>query len=212
MAGSNGTRDEDVMSRRDAIIGALALAAGALVASKPDTAQAANYEQLAVGSNLFGTLWTAINRTSNGAISGTFHSSATLNYITPISNADVALNGTVWEGAVASSAGVLGRGTITGQYGVVATHDTAAGTALKVSGRASFSRSGKSTVTKGHSTRTVTIASGVGTGSMILVTLQGSGGTGVYLKYAKRMSATTFKVALSKAATATVTFAWMIVD
>jgi hypothetical protein len=207
----NGAPGVNVISRRDAIVGALALAAGALVASKPDAAQAANYEQLAVGSNLFGTLPTAINRTSNAAISGVFHSSATLNYVMPITNADIALNGTVWEGAVAGSAGVLGRGTMTGQYGVVATHDTAAGTALKVEGRATFSRSGRVTITKTHGGCTVTVASGISATTLILATLQGSAGTGVYLVYAKYASPTTFTIKLNKAATSTVQIAWFII-
>jgi hypothetical protein len=111
----------------------------------------------------------------------------------------------------AGSAGVHGHTEAAGHYGVLARH-TASGTALRVEGKAGFSRSGKAAVARGHSTQTVTVASGVGTGSMILVTLQGSAGSGVVLRYAKRLSATTFQVALNKAATTTVTFAWMIVD
>jgi hypothetical protein len=207
----NGAPGGNIISRRDAIVGALALAAGALIASKPDAAQAANYEQLAVGSNLFGTLPTAINRTSNGAVSGTFHSSATLNYVAPITNADIALNGTVWEGAVGGSAGVLGRGTLAGQYGVIAAHDLAQGTALKVEGRAAFSRSGKATITKTHSGCTVTVGSGISANTLILATLQGSAGTGVYLLYAKYASPTTFTIKLNRAATSTAQIAWFII-
>ena len=95
---------------------------------------------------------------------------------------------------------------------MVATHDTAAGAALKVSGRAAFSRSGKASIGKGHSGCTVTVPSGVEVGSMILATLQGSAGTGVYLCYAKYASPTTFTLKLNKAAAATAKIAWMIIN
>jgi selenophosphate synthase len=96
--------------------------------------------------------------------------------------------------------------------GGTAVRASSSGIGLDVSGKIKLSRSGKATVAKKHSTLTVTVPSGIDTTSMVLVTLQGSGGSGVYLKYAKRMTATTFKVALNKKATAAVTFAWMILD
>jgi hypothetical protein len=92
-----------------------------------------------------------------------------------------------------------------------AQHYQAAGTALKVIGRVSLSRSGKATITKGHSGCTVTVASGVDANSLIVATLQGSAGTGVYLLYAKRASATTFTIKLNKTATATVSVAWFLI-
>jgi hypothetical protein len=150
-------------------------------------------------------------RTSNGTISGNAYSTASLNYIAPITNADVAVQGTVWDHAPVGSAGVSGRGTLAGHNGVVATHDLGTGTALKVVGRTAFSRSGKATVGHGHTVQVVTVPSGIDTTSLILATLQGDAGSGVYLRYARRESATTFRIKLNKAAAANVTVAWFIV-
>ena len=95
---------------------------------------------------------------------------------------------------------------------MLARHLAADGTALRVEGRATFSRSGRASVSKRHSTRTVTVASGgIASDALILVTLQASAGGGVYVRYARRTSATTFQVVLNKAATtSTATFAWII--
>jgi hypothetical protein len=86
------------------------------------------------------------------------------------------------------------------------------GTALQVQGVATFSRSGSGSIAKGHSTTTVAGLTNIGTNALILVTLQGSPGSGVYLKYAKRLASTKFQVVLNKAATAKVYFAWMILN
>jgi hypothetical protein len=82
---------------------------------------------------------------------------------------------------------------------------------LRVDGKVSLSRSGVATISKGHSGCTGTVASGLDPTPRIFATLQGSAGGGVYLRYAKRASATTFSIKLNKAATTTVSIAWFII-
>ena len=81
--------------------------------------------------------------------------------------------------------------------------------ALKVQGKATFSRSGRSYVTAAHSTRVVTLA-GVTTSSLVIVTLQ-TYRSGVYVAAAVP-AAGKFTVYLSKAVTATTYFAYFILN
>jgi hypothetical protein len=198
-----------VISRRDAIIGALALAAGTLIAAKPQTALADNGEPMTVGCYLFSTIPTSVTRTSDGTPSGTYYTMGELNGT--VFEASVGVFGGTYQDAVAGSTGVHGYAASRDQFGVVARNSDLNGTAIKVEGRAAFSRSGKAKITKGHSSCTVPVISGVDTGSLILATLQGSAGSGVHLLYAKRSSSLTFTIKLSKAATSTVSIAWFIV-
>lgn len=199
-----------VISRRDAIVGALALAAGTLIASKPDAAFAADGDTMRVGTDMVSTVATSITRRDPAILFGINDLSyAFLNH--SFGDPQVGVYGGVSDVAAVESVGVLGLASSTGQFAVQAEHVNG-GTALKVIGKAEFQRSGRSSVSKGKSTKTVTGLSGVATTSMILVTLQGSGGSGVYLKYAARVSSTSFKVVLSRACTSSVKFAWMIVD
>jgi hypothetical protein len=57
-----------VMSRRDAIVGALALAAGTLIARRPDVAAAADGQYVLVGGSYSAANETFIMRTFDGAI------------------------------------------------------------------------------------------------------------------------------------------------
>jgi hypothetical protein len=123
-----------------------------------------------------------------------------------------ALEGEVYASAGAAAAGVRGSAVAAGQFAVLADCAAPGGTALRVNGVASFSRSGRGSISHGHAGTTVTVPSGVATGALILVTLQGSAGSGVYLRYAKRTTATTFQVVLNKTATSKVSFAWMILN
>jgi hypothetical protein len=209
-----GTRDDEsaVMSRRHAIVGALALAAGTLIASTPDVALATNGEPITAGHSFFASAENAFRLTSDGTIAGDELSYAVINRGGTTGVAIRSFGGTVFSAAPVGSSGVLGEAWYAQHLGVMAVNHSPWGTALRVEGRASFQRSGKAAIGKKHSTAVVTVASGIDTNSLILVTLQGSGGSGVYLKYAKRMTATTFKVALNKKATSAVAFAWMIVD
>ena len=213
MAGSKESEAASpaVISRRDAIVGALAVATGTLVASKPDVAQAASGDTMYVGTDMVSTTITSVTRQTTDPVPDDL-SYAFLNH--NWGDQEVGLYGGVTALGAAGSTGVYGLASLKGQYGVQA-ENVDGGTALKVLGKTQFQRSGKSTVTKGHSTRTVTVPvwrGGVGTGSMIHVTLQGSGGAGVYLRYASRLSSSTFHVVLNKAATKTVSFAWFITD
>jgi len=200
-----------VMSRREAIIGALALAAGTLIAAKPEAAHAANGQSVTTGGIFYTSAETIVYLTSNATDTGNMVSGAMLNRNGFMGGPNQAVAGSVYSSAPAGSAGVWGKAWGSAQIGVQAANSVAGATALKVEGKVELSRSGRATVSKRHSTRTVTVASGIDAAALILVTLQSSPGSGVYLKYAKRTSATTFKVYLNKAATSTVTFAWMIV-
>jgi hypothetical protein len=197
-----------VISRRDAIIGALALAAGALVATKPKPAAAANGSAVTVGMIHAGTAPTVFWCTTTGNIGPTYSQAMIAG--PNLSGQHRGLDGEVYALAGNAAVGVQGSASALGQYGIVANHSVAGGTALQVNGKAVFSRSGTATISKGSSYKTVTGLAGIGNGAFVLATLQGSPGTGVYLKYAKRMSPTSIKVVLNKAATSAVTFAWFI--
>ena len=206
-----GTAGGTVLSRRDAIVGALALAAGALIASKPEVAAANSGDAIVAGTINLSAGTTYLWRTSNGFLNPVY-SEVELGGATDNVGAHRAVSGHVNALAGTAATGVRGSADAAGQFGVIGENTAPGGTALRVNGRASFSRSGRHSIPKGQSAHTVTGVADIATNSMILVTLQGSGGTGVYLKYAARVSATSFKVVLSKACTSAVTFAWMILD
>jgi hypothetical protein len=86
------------------------------------------------------------------------------------------------------------------------------GTGLKVTGRASFQRSGLATIPAGSGSVLVTVAGGVTWNSKILVTPQNSPGSGVFVQYATRATATSFRIQLNKAAAAACKLAWFVVD
>jgi hypothetical protein len=109
-----------------------------------------------------------------------------------------------------STAGIGARGASTTGTGVSA--ESTSGTALGVIGKASFSRSGKVSLARRKSSIVVPVASGVSTSAMILVTLQGDAGSGVYVKYARRWSATSIKIQLNKKSIKASSIAWMILD
>ena len=88
----------------------------------------------------------------------------------------------------------------------------AAGTALKVDGRAVFSRSGRANVLAGQSTKVV---NGVPltSSSLVLATIQGSGAAGVYVKSVSISVANSwFTIRLSKAVAANTPVAWFVVN
>ena len=205
MGDTEGSRTAGaVVSRRDAIMGALALAAGTLIASKPDVALAADGSTMYVGTDMASTSPTSITRRSPGAVDLSY---VFLNH--NLGDQQIGVYGAATDASAAGSTGVYGLAGIAAGYGVQA-ENTGGGTALRVLGKAEFQTSGRSSVSKGKSSRTVTGLVGINATSMILVTLQGDAGSGVVLRYASRVSSTSFKVVLNKAATKKVTFAWFI--
>lgn len=207
------------LSRRDAIMAALAMAAGTLVASKPEVALADSGSPILMAMDNECTGQTQIIR--NAPQGGPALSVAALNY-SGQSDAQFALFGAVSSSANASSAGVCGLSSLPQQAGVwgqsvvldgVGVKATAPdGTALLVDGPVKFSRSGRGSISAGHSTATVTVSKDLATNVLVLATLQGSAGSGVYLRYAKRTGTRTFQVVLNKSATTKVYFAWMLLN
>lgn len=210
MAEGARTAVPSVLSRRDAIVGGLALAAGALIAGRPDEALAANGDAAQVGELNPGLSPTFFLHTDNGSILSPERSWALL--AGDNNDVEYGVEGHVFAHSSGAGVGVHGQAETVSQYGVLAENTASGGIALKVNGPARFSRSGKATISKGHSSKTVSGLSAISTSSLILVTLQGSAGSGVYLRYAKRASSSSFTVYLSKAATASVSFAWLILD
>lgn len=96
--------------------------------------------------------------------------------------------------------------------GTVAFQAPAAGaTALAVTGAVTFDRSGKAKVAKGKTSVKVTVPGGIAKTASVLCTAQNSGGSGVYVRYAKRVSATQFQIVLNKKTTSAMTVAWMVI-
>jgi hypothetical protein len=119
-----------------------------------------------------------------------------------------------------SSAGVFGksiagyavRGLSTTGIGVFGEASGPTGTALRVQGKAVFSRSGKATVQAGQST---VLVSGVTitAASLILATIQGVGETGLYVKSVSLSVANSrFTIRLSKAVAGNTLVGWFIVN
>ena len=205
-----GTAGGTVLSRRDAIVGALALAAGALIAQKPEPALAANGSTVMVGLPHTGNLPTVLWHTVSGNI-GPVLSQAL--FAGQYNEVEYGVEGEVTTNSSGQGTGVRGLAGTVLQTGVLAQNTAVGGTALRVVGAASFSRSGINTIAKGTTFRTVSGLSGIGPAAKVLATLQGSAGTGVYILYAERRSTTQIRVHLNKAATTTTArFAWIILD
>jgi hypothetical protein len=199
-----------VISRRDAIVGGLALAAGALIATRPEEAVAANGAAVSVGGIQTGNLPTVLWHTVSGN-AGPVYSQALLAGVN-VNGVEYGVEGEVTANSPGVGAGVRGLAATVPQVGVLAENTAAGGIALKVNGLAQFSRSGKATISKGKSSHTVSGLTNISTSSMILVTLQGSAGSGRYVRYAKRVSSGSFTVYLNAASKYDVSFAWMILN
>jgi len=193
-------------------MGALALAAGSLISTRPDRALAANGDPVLAGGSTYAAGGTTLYLNNPGTPLGVEWAQAMINRNGTLGSPVAAFGGVAMPAAPTGSTGVWGFAWEAPHYGVHAEHYRAAGTALRVDGRAHFSRSGKATIAKGTAHKHVTVASGIGTGAMILVTLQGSAGTGRYVRYAKRASTTSFEVWLNTTSAYNVQFAWLIID
>jgi len=112
-------------------------------------------------------------------------------------------------GTSASGNGVHGVSGPAGP-GVLA-ENTAGGTALKVSGKAAFSRSGVLTVAAGKASTTKTGVA-LTSASLVLATLQ-QDRAGVWVRsVVPKVSTHSFTVHLSKAVSARTTVAWFVVN
>jgi hypothetical protein len=220
--------DPKLMDRRGMLTAAAAAAAGLIgtmvmpAAAMAATGDAVTAGNVATGSTTAPGLW---GRSTSGGV-GVIGESTLYDGVQGFSSG-VGASG-VWGRSDASGgAGVTGdgpgyglhgrstaglgvRGASTTGTGVSA--ESTSGAALSVVGKATFSRSGKATLARKKSSIIVPVASGVSTTAMILVTLQGEAGSGVYVKYAKRYSATTIKIQLNKKSTKASSIAWMILD
>ncbi len=114
--------------------------------------------------------------------------------------------------------GVTGDGAVKGVHGRttvgIGVHgESATGTALLVSGKAQFSRSGLTPFPKKKNSIIVTVPGGLTTGfSKIFATMQGSPGDGVYIAYAAKNTTSTIKIRLNKKSTKASNVAWWVID
>jgi hypothetical protein len=116
------------------------------------------------------------------------------------------------DGAVVSPSGIGVRGVATTGVGVHGQANSAAGTGLKVTGKAVFSRSGKATVQAGQSTVMVSSVT-ITAASLVLATIQGVGESGLYVKSVSvSVSNSRFTIRLSKAVAANTLVGWFIVN
>lgn len=168
------------------------------------------------GSSTSGTGVTG-SSTSGVGVNGTSNSNTAVN---GTSTGGTAVNGTSTSGAGVrgtshSATGVAGTsvtsngvsGTSTSGTGVYAKSTT--GSALWVTGKVHFSRSGSSSVSAGHWSKSVSV-SGMTSSSLVLVTLQ-SNYSGVYVQSAVPASGK-FTVHLGKKAPHTTHFAWFVIN
>jgi len=113
------------------------------------------------------------------------------------------------HGRVQGGQGV--RGEATTGVGIYATATT--GTALQVSGKASFSRSGRATIASGHSYVDVTVAGGLAGTPLCFANLQTfRSGISVAAVRPNYPSAGKLRIYLSKAVTASTYVAWIVTN
>jgi hypothetical protein len=111
-----------------------------------------------------------------------------------------------------SSTGIGVRGRTNAGIGVYAQATGATGTALRVSGKAVFNRSGKAKVLAGNLSVQVTSVT-LTSSSLVLATIQGAGAAGVYVRnVALNVGSSSFTIRLSQAVAADTNVAWFIVN
>jgi hypothetical protein len=120
-------------------------------------------------------------------------------------------DGVKGETGALNKSGVYAVHNGTGGYAVLAR--SAASTALRVEGSASFTRSGIATIPKNKASISILVPGVPLTGtSKFVVTLQKPAGSGVYVQYAIKSGASTFKVYLNKKSSKSSAVAWMVLD
>lgn len=192
----------DKMSRRDLIMKGAVVAAGAAAAAlTPQVAAASDGEAVTVGQLKYSTS-SAATQIATGN--------------TPDNLPLVRIVDQSWGDGVPRA--LMAR-TNTGravdawaQNGTAVKAEAVSGTAVDVRGKVRMNRSGFGYISAGKSYVDMAPTGGVTSSSKILVTLQGSAGTGVYLRFAKIISTSKFRVYLNKAATVKVKFAWMVLE
>ena len=171
-------------SRRAVIAAGLGSLAALVAASlgRPQSAAAANGDAITLGGTFTGTTQTSLTNTGSGAgfyaagndygLVGYTHSTSA-NYQGVLGSAQASTGGAVGVAGTAyndSGTGVWGLADAAGATGVWAASN--AGTALKVTGKARFSRSGRASVAANKTYADVTVPGGLGSGANVLATLQ----------------------------------------
>ncbi|HEY5474722.1 MAG TPA: hypothetical protein VIK32_16225 [Candidatus Limnocylindrales bacterium] len=230
-----GADEDRMMDRRGMLTAAAATAAGLLGAmALPSVAVAAHGDPVLAGiAASVGGSETAIsgsNTSLAGGGVGVSAESAAGDAITAISSG-AGCCGVDAQGGGSGGLGVFGRGRSAGISGgpwaAVPTADgvwgesisgvgvkakATTGTALKVDGKAAFTRSGLTSISKKSTSKTIAVPGGVTANSKFLVTLQGSLGAGVNVWCAYAIGSTGFKIKLNKKSTKTGNVAWMVID
>ncbi len=121
----------------------------------------------------------------------------------------------VW-GLAGEGVGVLGQAgdypiTLPANVGVMAAAQPS-GRALVVSGRTSFSRAGRTSVSKGSRYKEVSVAGGSLSSTSQIVATANTLVTGTYVQATKLVSSTKFRIYLNKAAPATVGVTWIVLN
>ena len=193
----NATRHDShpsELTRREAVTaGVVAVVAGlAASAALPAVASASDGDTITAGNNIYTTNGTGVINTDDGTALGNNISAAYLARSNGIA-------GVAFAGAEDMAVGVYAEG----QDGRAA---------FAASGKTLFSRSGSASISKGHSSKLVTVPGGLTDSSKILCTLQNYAGAKVMMMYAAKTSSTRFKIQLSAACTKTAHLAWMVID
>jgi hypothetical protein len=173
-----------------------------------------------IGEGVVGESTNSRGVTGSGAIAGVEGKSSSGTGTAGFSTSGIGVFGSsgsgygVWgQSSGAGKPGVRGQPFTASSIGVFAENNGFAGaTALKVTGKSSFSRSGKLTVPAGSSSATKSPIN-LGTNSLVLSTIQGNQ-AGVYVQGVTQVAGTSgsFTIHLSKSTTANLPVAWFIVN
>jgi hypothetical protein len=198
------------------VAGMLAMPGVAVAATGDPVNSGAWADSNTPAAGLKGRNWNFAPNAGNGVVGHSRMADGVVGYSEGVAKSGVyGLSAAVGVGG----AGVTGDGTLMGVHGRTATgvgvHAESlaeAATALKVTGKATFTRSGVASFPKKKTYITITVPGGLSGTPKFLVTMQGSPGDGIYVAYASKNSTTTIKVRLNKKSTKSTTVAWMVLD